>query len=245
MSHEIRTLMNGVLGSLELLRASTLDDRQQQLVRSAASSGQALMEILNDVLDHAKIEAGKLTIVQAPMSTHALVSSVAGLFRSNAQHKRLSLILDVDPHAADRVWGDAQRLKQVLLNLISNAIKFTERGTVTLRLRPAPAMRDHAGLMFEVADTGIGIPDEEQLKLFNRFYRSPAAEADATPGTGLGLVIVKTIVDAHGGTIRVASRAGGGTTFTVWLPGTAPASTTSSAPLPPARTAATTDGGQP
>jgi signal transduction histidine kinase/CheY-like chemotaxis protein len=216
MSHEIRTPMNGVLGSLELLRASTLDDRQQQLVRSAASSGQALMEILNDVLDHAKIEAGKLTIVQAPMSTHALVSSVAGLFRSNAQHKRLSLILDVDPHAADRVWGDAQRLKQVLLNLISNAIKFTERGTVTLRLRPAPAMRDHAGLMFEVADTGIGIPEQALPRLFEPFHQVQTGNR-SYGGTGLGLAISQRIVEAMGGKIEVHSEAGCGSRFSFTL----------------------------
>jgi signal transduction histidine kinase/CheY-like chemotaxis protein len=213
MSHEIRTPMNGVLGSLELLRASALDDRQQQLVRSAASSGQALMEILNDVLDHAKIEAGKLTLVQAPMSAHALVGAVAALFRSNAEHKRLSLVLDIEPGTADRVWGDVQRLKQVLLNLISNAIKFTERGTVTLRLRPAPALREgHAGLSFEVADTGIGIPEAALPGLFEPFHQVSAGNRSCS-GTGLGLAISQRIVEAMGGRIEVHSEPGRGSRF--------------------------------
>jgi CheY-like chemotaxis protein len=205
--------MNGVLGSLELLRTSSLDERQQQLVRSAASSGQALMEILNDVLDHAKIEAGKLTIAHAPMSTHALVGAVAALFRSNAEHKRLSLVLEIDPGAADRVWGDAPRLKQVLLNLTSNAIKFTERGTVTLRLRPAPALRDaHAGLTFEVADTGIGIPQGALPRLFEPFHQVQTGSR-SYGGTGLGLAISQRIVEAMGGKIEVHSAPGRGSRF--------------------------------
>jgi signal transduction histidine kinase/CheY-like chemotaxis protein len=216
MSHEIRTPMNGVLGSLELLRSSQLDERQHQLVRSAATSGQALMEILNDVLDHAKIEAGKLTISQAPMSTHALVKSVAALFRSNAEHKRLSLILDIDPAAADRVLGDPQRLKQVLLNLISNAIKFTERGTVSLRLRPVPALHDHAGLMFEVADTGIGIPPDALPRLFEPFHQVQAGSR-SYGGTGLGLAISQRIVEAMGGKIEVHTEPGRGSRFSFAL----------------------------
>ena len=216
MSHEIRTPMNGVLGALELLRTSQLDERQRQLVRSAATSSQALMEILNDVLDHAKIEAGKLTIVQAPMSLHALLGSVVGLFRSNAERKRLALVLDIDPAAADRVWGDPQRLKQVLLNLVSNAINFTERGSVTLRLRPGPAAPDHLGLIFEVADTGIGMPAEALPHLFEPFHQIPTGDPTHR-GTGLGLAISQRIVAAMGGKIEVHSQPGRGSRFSFAL----------------------------
>ncbi|HET7865045.1 MAG TPA: ATP-binding protein [Burkholderiaceae bacterium] len=216
MSHEIRTPMNGVLGALELLRASQLDERQRQLVRSAATSSQALMEILNDVLDHAKIEAGKLTIVQTAMSLHALLGSVVSLFRSNAERKRLALVLDIDPAAADRVWGDPQRLKQVLLNLVSNAINFTERGTVTLRLRPGPAAAGHLGLIFEVIDTGIGIPAQALPDLFEPFHQIPSGDPTRR-GTGLGLAISQRIVAAMGGKIEVHSQPGQGSRFSFAL----------------------------
>jgi signal transduction histidine kinase len=216
MSHEIRTPMNGVLGALELLRASQLDDRQRQLVRSAATSSQALMEVLNDVLDHAKIEAGKLTILQAPMSLHVLLGSVVSLFKSNAERKRLSLLLDIDAAAADRVWGDPQRLKQVLLNLVSNAINFTERGSVTLRLRPGPAAAGHLGLIFEVADTGIGIPAQDLPDLFEPFHQIPTGDLTRR-GTGLGLAISQRIVAAMGGKIEVHSQPGQGSRFSFAL----------------------------
>ena len=158
MSHEIRTPMNGVLGALELLRRSQLDADQRRLVRTAASSGASLMSILNDVLDHSKIEAGKLNLAATPFSLHALAVSVISLFRGNAEGKGLKLTLDLEPEVDDWVIGDAQRLKQVLLNLVGNAIKFTERGEVVLRLGLQRASQGMAGVVFEVRDTGIGIP---------------------------------------------------------------------------------------
>src|SRR5450755_567080 len=171
MSHEIRTPMNGVLGSLELLRHTQLDSNQRNLVRTASSSGASLMDILNDVLDHSKIEAGKLNLVPAPMSLHSLVVSVIALFLANAEHKSLALRLDVESDVVDWVVCDAQRLKQVLLNLIGNAIKFTERGGVTLRLRSVPAPAGSAGVSFEVIDTGIGIGKDALPNLFQPFHQ--------------------------------------------------------------------------
>ncbi len=213
MSHEIRTPMNGVLGAMELLRRSQLTVDQRRLVRTASSSGTALMSILNDVLDHSKIEAGKLALVPAPMSLHAVATSVVTLFRANAESKGLDLALDVEPEVQDWVVCDAQRLKQVLLNLVGNAIKFTEHGTVSLRLGSRPAPKGLAGVSFEVRDTGIGIADDALEGLFQPFHQIDGTRSRRRGGTGLGLAISQRIVEALGGHIDVKSRAGVGSRF--------------------------------
>ena len=210
MSHEIRTPMNGVLGSLDLLRHSRLDEHQRNLVRTAASSGTSLMDILNDVLDHSKIEAGKLNLALAPMSLHGTAASVIALFRANAEGKGLTLTLDLDPEVEDWVIGDAQRLKQVLLNLIGNSVKFTERGSISLMLRPRAAPDGFCRVAFEVHDTGVGVPSEAIEKLFQPFHQ---AAGRRTTGTGLGLAISQRIVEAMGGQIEVQSRPGQGSRF--------------------------------
>jgi signal transduction histidine kinase len=213
MSHEIRTPMNGVLGALDLLRRTQLDGQQRRLVSTAASSGETLMAILNDVLDHSKIEAGKLTLQISSTSLHSLAASVAALFRSNAEAKGLLLSLDIEPRTADWVLADGQRLKQVLLNLVGNAVKFTERGTVTLSLRPAAAASGRAGVTFEVRDTGIGMPPDELKAVFEPFHQVQGAPATRRGGTGLGLAISQRIVKAMGGLIEVRSAPGQGSTF--------------------------------
>ena len=139
MSHEIRTPMNGVLGALELLRHTPLDMRQKRLVKTASASGESLMGILNDVLDHSKIEAGKLSLAATPMSLHSVATAAAALFRANAETRGLQVTLQIDEGVPDGVIGDAPRLKQVLLNLIGNGVKFTEKGGITLRLALADA----------------------------------------------------------------------------------------------------------
>lgn len=213
MSHEIRTPMNGVLGSLEVLRHSKLDARQRSLVSTAASSGSSLMDILNDVLDHSKIEAGKLHIARAPTSIHTLVHSVANLFRANAEGKGLKLLLDLNPHVADWVFADAQRLKQILLNLIGNAIKFTERGGITVSLQPEEAPDDLARMTFEVHDTGIGLPPEAVANLFQPFHQVSGSNKKRVGGTGLGLAISQRIAEAMGSRIEVQSQVGIGSRF--------------------------------
>ena len=213
MSHEIRTPMNGVLGSLELLRHSDLNPSQRNLVKTAASSGASLMDILNDVLDHSKIEAGKLKISSTPTSMHALAASVVALFRANAQGKGLSLSLELRPNVADWVIADAQRVKQILLNLIGNAIKFTERGSVTLLLEPEAAPRGWAGIRFEVRDTGPGIAAEALLTLFQPFHQLAGNGRIRGGGTGLGLAISQRIAEAMDSKIETESVVDQGSRF--------------------------------
>ena len=213
MSHEIRTPMNGVLGSLDLLRRSALDVDQRRLVRTAASSGASLMTILNDVLDHSKIEAGKLSLQTAPVSLHALAVSVVALFRANALSRGLNLTIDIGSDVADWVVCDAQRLKQVLLNLVGNAIKFTEKGQVGLQLRSESAEVGRVGVSFAVIDTGIGMEPLAAAGLFQPFHQIEGSRSTRRGGTGLGLAISQRIVEAMGSRIEVTSRPGEGSTF--------------------------------
>ena len=215
MSHEIRTPMNGVLGALELLRRSQLDVDQRRLVRTASSSGASLMAILNDVLDHSKIEAGKLSLQYAPVSLQAMALSVVTLFRANAESKGLRLSLDIDPNLQDWVICDAQRLKQVLLNLVGNAIKFTEQGSVSMRLRDSRVgqPQERVQVVFDIVDTGIGMDRAAADSLFQPFHQIEGHRNRRRGGTGLGLAISQRIVEAMGGRIEVETLPGKGSRF--------------------------------
>ncbi|MDH4189294.1 MAG: ATP-binding protein [Betaproteobacteria bacterium] len=214
MSHEIRTPMNGVLGALDLLGRDGLSTEQRKLLETATSSSKALLTVLDEVLDFAKVEAGKLELAYEPLMLRAVLQSAVSLFAPMAQRKGLALVSDFDPAVPEGVKGDAARLRQILLNLVGNAIKFTERGSIAVRVRRASGGSDARPIVvFEIEDTGIGIAGEMLPKLFTPFFQADQSNQRRFGGTGLGLVISKRLAEAMGGELSVESVPGQGSTF--------------------------------
>jgi signal transduction histidine kinase len=219
MSHEIRTPMNGVLGALDLLGRGELAAEQRRLLETATSSGESLLALLNEVLDFAKIEAGRLELVHEPLSVRGVLLSAANLFSPLAQRKGLTLTTDLDPALPIRVLGDAARLRQVVLNLVGNAIKFTDTGRIVVRARRGPGGTDARPIVvIEVEDTGVGIDAEVVPRLFTAFFQADQSSQRRFGGSGLGLVISKRLTEAMGGELTLASTSARGSVFRVSLP---------------------------
>jgi signal transduction histidine kinase/CheY-like chemotaxis protein len=213
MSHEIRTPMNGVLGMLQLLRRTKLDQEQQENLEVAASSAEALMRLLNDILDLSKIESGKIEFERIVFSPIACGHEVVTLVRPAALEKKLQLKIHLDPSVPEWLEGDPVRLKQVLLNLLGNAVKFTGKGEVTLSICVVSQHSGLARLKFEVSDTGIGMSDEAKGRIFEVFSQADSSMTRRYGGTGLGLAISQRLVGLMGGRIKVSSTQGIGSVF--------------------------------
>jgi two-component system, sensor histidine kinase and response regulator len=218
MSHEIRTPLSGILGMLELLGQSRLEPRQKEFTTAAAESANALLHVINDILDFSKIEAGKMTMAEEEFSLRAILDSVLENAATRDPHKKINLAAIVRRDVPHRLTGDPIRLRQVLLNLITNGIKFTEQGEVVVRVQPLFHSHGKINLRFEVADTGIGLTEEQSKKLFQPFMQVDTSSSRKFGGSGLGLAISRRIIQLMGGRIGVHSAVGAGSTFWFEVP---------------------------
>jgi signal transduction histidine kinase/CheY-like chemotaxis protein len=218
MSHEIRTPMNGVIGTLQLLEASDLTETQREYASTAHKSAEALLSILNDILDLSKIEAGKLSLENITFDLREVISDITALHALSADQKNVNLYSEIDDALPGFVIGDPTRIRQILVNLISNALKFTEKGEVCVRLKLLSHDADNAVVRIEISDTGVGIEKVTLDKLFNAFTQADGSTTRKYGGTGLGLAIVKQLVNLMRGKLGVESEPRKGSTFWFEIP---------------------------
>jgi PAS domain S-box-containing protein len=218
MSHELRTPLHGVVGMTELLKGTPLEERQRQFVDACHTSGKSLIELINDVLDFSRIEAGKFDLDVRNFKLGQMVTEAVDAMRFQAEQKGLLLVADVAPQTDRSVQGDDARLRQVLLNLIGNAVKFSDSGEIVVRVEPAKPEEGEHAIRFEVADNGIGIAADKIDRLFLSFSQADPSIARKYGGTGLGLAISKRLIELMGGTVGVTSRLGQGSTFWFVVP---------------------------
>ena len=218
MSHEIRTPMNAVLGFTHLLKGQPLNEKSKEYVGAIEGAGQSLLEIINDILDISKIESGMMRIEATAFSLRSVLHGVNTMFKPKAEEKQLQLSVTIDENVPDILYGDAMRLTQVLVNLTSNAVKFTQEGDVRIHVAKIWAEDNAVRILFTVSDTGIGIDASKLHSIFDRFNQAEASTTRKFGGTGLGLTIVKQLIELQNGFISVESKAGEGATFKVELP---------------------------
>jgi signal transduction histidine kinase len=218
VSHELRTPMNAIIGMTDLALTESPAPQILEYLNTVKSNANVLLELLNEILDFAKVESGKFVLENSQFSVRELVDELAHTLRFRAEEKGLTLLTDVAAATPDKLVGDSLRLRQVLMNLLSNAIKFTDRGTVAINVRVESATLQEARVRFAVSDTGIGIAQADHERVFAPFTQVDASSTRRHGGTGLGLAIVAELVRAMGGTVSIQSALGRGSTFTVTMP---------------------------